>query len=64
MVRVCSGDHSWSFLVILEMTMTITINSNSVLLVHVALAGRYESFEHVQTFCVLSTNNFHPAYAH
>ncbi len=49
------GDHSWSFLVILAMTMTITINLNSVLLVRVASAGRYESFEHVQKFCVPSS---------
>ncbi len=48
-----------SFLVILAMTMTMTINSNSVLSVHVASAGRYESFEHVQKICVPSTNNFH-----
>ncbi len=33
-IRVCSGDYSWSFLVILAMTMTI--NSNSVLLIRVA----------------------------
>ncbi len=58
-IRVCSGDHSCSFLVILEMAMTMTINSNSVLLVHVASADRYESFEHVQIFCVPSTNTFH-----
>ncbi len=45
----------WSFLVILAMT----INSNSVLLVHIASAGRYESFEHVQIFSVPSTNTFH-----
>ncbi len=59
MIRVCSGDHYWSFLVILAMTMTMTINSNSGLLVCVASAGRYEHFEHVQNFCVPSTNNFH-----
>ncbi len=47
----------WSFLVILAMTMTI--NSNSVLLIHVASAGRYESFEYVQNVCVPSANNFH-----
>ncbi len=57
-IQVCTGDHSWSFLVILAMTMTMTIHSNSVLLMHVASAGQYESFEHVQTFCVHSTNNF------
>ncbi len=45
----------WSFLVILAMTMTTTINSNSVLLVRVASAGRYESFEHVQKICVPSS---------
>ncbi len=54
-------DHSslygWSFLVILAMTMTI--NLNSVLLVCVASADKYESFEHFQTFCVTSTNNFY-----
>ncbi len=56
-------DHSslygWSFLVILAMTMTLTIDLNSVLLVHVASAGRYKSFEHVQNFCEPSANNFH-----
>ncbi len=49
----------WSFLVILAMPMTLTINSSSVLLVRVALAGCYESFQHVKFFCVPSTNNFH-----
>ncbi len=58
-IRVCLGDKSWSFLVILAMTMTMTINSNSVLLLCVASADRYETFEHVQIFCVTSTNNFH-----
>ncbi len=53
-IRVCSGDHSWSFLVILAMAMTMTINSNSVLLIRVASAGRYECFEHVQKVCVPS----------
>ncbi len=53
-IWVCSGDHSWSFLVILAMTMTMTINSNSV-----AVVGQYESFEHVQIFRVPSKNNFH-----
>ncbi len=52
-IRVCSGDHSWSFLVILAMTMTI--NSNSVLLVRVASAGQYECFEHFQKVCVPSS---------
>ncbi len=56
-IRVFLGNHSWSFPVILAMTMTI--NSNSVLLVRVTSAGRYESFEHVQSFCVSSANNFH-----
>ncbi len=32
---------------------------NSVLLVSVASAGQYESFEHVQTFCVPGANNLH-----
>ncbi len=54
-------DHSslyrWSFLVILAMTMTM--DSNSVLLMCVASAGEYKSFEHVQKFCVPSANNFH-----
>ncbi len=49
----------WSFLVIRAMTMTMTIDSNSVLLVRVALAGLYEVFEHVQKVCVPSTNNLH-----
>ncbi len=52
-----SSLYGWSFLVILAMTMTI--HSNSVLLMRVASADQYESFEHVQTFCVPSTNNFH-----
>ncbi len=56
-------DHSClvrgSFLVILSMTMTMTINSNSVLLIHVTSADQHESFEHIQKYCVLSTNNFH-----
>ncbi len=54
-----SGLFGWSFLVILAMTMTITINLNSFLLVRVASAGQYESFEHVQNFCAPRTNNFH-----
>ncbi len=49
----------WSFLAILAMTMTMIINLNSVLLVHVASVGWYESFEDVQNCCVPSTNNFH-----
>ncbi len=51
-IRVGSSDHSWSFLVIREMTMTMTIDSNSVLLVRVASAGQYE-------VRVPSTNNLH-----
>ncbi len=39
--------------------MTMTIHSNSVLLMRVTLAGQYKSFEHVQNICVPSTNNFH-----
>ncbi len=50
-------------MVILAMTMTMTIHLNSVLLVHVASAGQYESFEHVQKNCVPRANNFLP-YAH
>ncbi len=49
----------WSFLVIRALTMTMTIDSNSVLLVCVASAGQYEVFEHVQKDCVPSTNNLH-----
>ncbi len=48
-----------SFLVILAMTMTMTINSNNVLIVRVAWAGQYKSFEHVQNICVPRANNFH-----
>ncbi len=44
------------------MTMTMTINSNSVLLVHVASAGQYESF--VQNFVYPARIIFIPAYAH
>ncbi len=54
-IRVCTGDHSWSFLVILAITITMTIDSNSVLLVHVVSAGQYESIEHVQKICVPGT---------
>ncbi len=49
----------WSFLFIRAMTMTMTIDSNSVLLVRVASAGQYEVFEHVQKVWVPSTNNLH-----
>ncbi len=56
-------DHSslyrWSFLVILALTMTMTIESNRVPFVRVASAGGNESFEHVPTFCVPSMINFH-----
>ncbi len=48
-----------SFLVILAMTMTMTFNSNSILLMRVTSAGLYESFEHVQKFRVPSANTFH-----
>ncbi len=58
-IRVGSSDHSWSFLVIRAMTMTMTIDSNSVLLMHVAAAGQYEVFEHFQKVRVPSTNNLH-----
>ncbi len=58
-IQVCTGDHSWSFLVILAMTMTMTIDSNSVLLRRVVSAGQYKSFEHVQKFCVPDANNLH-----
>ncbi len=54
-IQVCLGDHSWSFQSILAMT----INLNSILLVRVALAGQYESFEHVQKFHVPRVNYFH-----
>ncbi len=61
-------DHSslygWSFLVILAMTMRMTIHSNSVLLMHVASAGQYESFEHVQKFVYPARIIFISAYAH
>ncbi len=46
------------------MTVTMTINSNSVLLDHVASAGWYESFEHVQNVCVPGANNFHSCLKH
>ncbi len=49
----------WSFLVIRVMTMTMTIDSNSILLVHVASAGQYKIFEHVQKVRVPNTNNLH-----
>ncbi len=39
--------------------MTMTIDSNSVLLVCVASAGQYKVFEHVQNVCVPSTHNLH-----
>ncbi len=59
LVRCIIPGHSWSFLVIQAMTMTMTIDSNSVLLVRVASAGKYEVFEHVQKVRVPSTNNLH-----
>ncbi len=46
------------------MIMTMTINSNSVLLVRVSSAGWYESFEHVQKVCVPTANNFHSCLKH
>ncbi len=52
-IQVGSSDHSWLFEVIRAMTM----DSNNVLLVRVASAGKYEVFEHVQKVCVPSTNN-------
>ncbi len=51
-IRVCSGDHSWSF-------QSIPIHSNSVLLMRFGSAGKYQSFEHIQTFCVANANKFH-----
>ncbi len=61
-IRVYLSDHYWSFMVILAMTMTI--KSNCVLLVRVASAGRYKSFEHVQNVRVPSANNFHSRLKH
>ncbi len=58
-IRVGSIDHSRSFLLIRAMTMTMTIDLNSVLLMRVASAGQYEVFEHVQNVRVPSTNNLH-----
>ncbi len=46
------------------LAMTMTINSNSVLLMRVAWADQYESFEHFQIFCVPSTNTFHAIYTY
>ncbi len=37
---------------------SILIHSNSVLHMHIWLAGEYESFEHVQKLCVASANKF------
>ncbi len=51
-IQVCSGDHSWSF-------QSIPIHSNSILLMRIGSAGEYESFEHVQKFCVVTSNIFH-----
>ncbi len=48
-----------SFLVILAMTMTMTINFNSVLLIRVTSACQHESFEHVQNFRVPNANTSH-----
>ncbi len=57
------NDHSCSvrgsFLVILAMTMTMTINSNSVPLIWVTSAGHHKSFEHVKKNCVHSASNFY-----
>ncbi len=47
------------FLVILAMTMTMPINSNSALHFHVTSAGQNESFEHVQNFHAPNVNSFH-----
>ncbi len=58
-IQLFTGDHSWSFLVILTMKMTMTIYSNSVLLMHVASASQHKGFEHVQKLCVPIVNNFH-----
>ncbi len=56
-------DHSClvggSFLVILAMIMTVTINSNNVLLIRVTSAGQHGRFEHVHNFCVSNANTFH-----
>ncbi len=56
-------DHSCSvresFLVILAKTMTMTINSNSVLLISVTSVGQHDSFEHVQNFRTPNANTFH-----
>ncbi len=51
-IQVYPGCHSWSF-------QSIPIHSNTVLLIRLGLAGKYESFEHVQKLCVASTNEFH-----
>ncbi len=56
-IQVYPRCHSWSF-------QSIPINSNSVLLIRVGLAGEYESFEHVQKLCVASTNKFHSCLTH
>ncbi len=61
-IQVCSGDNSCSFLVILAMTMAMRINLNSVLLMHVAWAGWYESFKHFHKFVYLARIIFIPAY--
>ncbi len=59
----CRTSTNWRFkfvrVIIPAITMARTINSNSVLLMCVASAGRYESLEHVQKMCVPSANNFH-----
>ncbi len=56
-------DHSCSvggsFLVIVAMTMTMTINSNRFPLIRVTSAGQHKCFEHVQNFCVPNANTFH-----
>ncbi len=46
------------------LAMTMTINSNSVLLMHVVSADQYESFEHVQKCVEPVRIIFICAYAH
>ncbi len=51
-IRVCTGDHSWSF-------SQWQWQWQSSVLMRVASASQYESFEHVQKILVPSANNFH-----
>ncbi len=58
----CRTSTNWPFKfvwVIIPGHSSPFLSIRSVLLMHVGSAGEYESFEHVQKFCVASANKFH-----